>query len=316
MTGAVDVVGSGPFCASNAQGVVQCWGNNGDCQLGRGANAPLVQAGMPLNLEPIGDLVVGKTAVLVRQANGKYRTWGHNNSGEFGEPGSTYGGDICIPATAPAALSAIWDFQPMIGATAMGLDKDGKLYCWGENYYNQCGNGKNGTNADIGTPFAVATDVVAAAAGEQHACYVASTGKVYCSGSQYYGATGTGVVSSAFDGFEKAFTAIPIDDAIGIAAGSYHSCAIRAGGKVSCWGRGNGGQLGNGKTIVAVPTPQEIAGLTDVVQLALATEHSCALKKDGRVYCWGSNGSGELGNGEFGNGARRLVPTLVPASAP
>ncbi len=53
--------------------------------------------------------------------------------------------------------------------------------------------------------------------------------------------------------------------ATAIALGSYHTCAIEAGGEVKCWGSNGIGQLGIGITSdqtspVAVPGPGGVAG--------------------------------------------------------
>lgn len=55
-------------------------------------------------------------------------------------------------------------------------------------------------------------------------------------------------------------------------------------------------------------------GVLGANRLRVGYNHTCAMKKDGSVWCWGENGDGELGNGEFGVAARKLVPNLVPAS--
>jgi len=39
--------------------------------------------------------------------------------------------------------------------------------------------------------------------------------------------------------------------------------------------------------------------------------HSCALTKDGHVWCWGSNGYGQLGNGKGGGLAHEVEPVEV-----
>lgn len=53
---------------------------------------------------------------------------------------------------------------------------------------------------------------------------------------------------------------IGISDAEAIAVGSGHSCALRHGGRVSCWGRNSFGQLGDG-TETNRAKPVEVVGL-------------------------------------------------------
>ncbi|MDW8373738.1 MAG: Calx-beta domain-containing protein, partial [Planctomycetota bacterium] len=70
-------------------------------------------------------------------------------------------------------------------------------------------------------------------------------------------------------------------DVVGIAAGGYHSLALRADGSVIGWG---GQWVGQSK----IP-----AGLSNVVQIAAGDVHSLALCSDGKVVAWGHHGDGQ-----------------------
>lgn len=50
------------------------------------------------------------------------------------------------------------------------------------------------------------------------------------------------------------------------------------------------------------------AGKRCVQQLAMGSKHSCLLRDDGAVYCWGDNTDGKLGDGTT---VGKSVPTLV-----
>jgi alpha-tubulin suppressor-like RCC1 family protein len=47
-------------------------------------------------------------------------------------------------------------------------------------------------------------------------------------------------------------------------------------------------------------TPAAIPGVADAAALASATSHSCVIRADLTVACWGSNDQGQLGNGATG----------------
>lgn len=77
---------------------------------------------------------------------------------------------------------------------------------------------------------------------------------------------------------------VPTDliDAAVIAAGGYHSLSIRSNGTVIAWGANYNGQTN-------VP-----AGLSNVVAIAGGTWHSLALRQDGTVVAWGDDSFGQI----------------------
>ncbi len=79
-----------------------------------------------------------------------------------------------------------------------------------------------------------------------------------------------------------------------VAAGAFHTCALRRVGTVVCWGSNYVAPLGNGTTEDS-PTPTDVSNLTDVTAVAAAYDHSCAVNRTGKVLCWGFNDQGQLG---------------------
>ena len=81
-----------------------------------------------------------------------------------------------------------------------------------------------------------------------------------------------------------------------VSAGGFQTCALRSDGTVECWGSDSSGQLGNGNPLTNSSTPVIVSGLTNVTQIAAGKYHTCALRNDGTVWCWGENAYGQLGN--------------------
>ena len=141
--------------------------------------------------------------------------------------------------------------------------------------------------------------------GDAHACALRGSGRVVCWGSNTYGQTGTATGSSASPNRP---TSIPnLDSVMNISAGHQHTCAVRRGGTVVCFGRNNHGQLGIGTTTSSSGVV-EVAGINDAVEVSVGEFHSCALTASDNVWCWGKGDLGALGDG---NGITSSVPVLA-----
>ena len=105
-----------------------------------------------------------------------------------------------------------------------------------------------------------------------------------------------------------------------VSVGEFSSCAVTVSGRAYCWGKNAVGQIGDGTYGVDRLTPVPVDTTTGLTATNVAsvsvdglfwdsnTAHACAVTTGGQVYCWGSNGSGELGDNTT---TRRLTPTLV-----
>ncbi len=99
-----------------------------------------------------------------------------------------------------------------------------------------------------------------------------------------------------------------------VSGGDGHTCAKLKDGPVKCWGDNSQGQLGSGadfSTVAKLPVP--VVQLTDANRVCSGYKHSCAVRLDGTVACWGFNLNGQLGDGN--TSSRSAVPVVVDLKA-
>ncbi len=90
-----------------------------------------------------------------------------------------------------------------------------------------------------------------------------------------------------------------------ISAGRAHACGITPQHVAYCWGRNAEGELGNPAVTAPCPGSGEACSAkpvrvaTTVLFASISAGHgfTCALTTSGVAYCWGNNGSGQLGTG-------------------
>ena len=97
-------------------------------------------------------------------------------------------------------------------------------------------------------------------------------------------------------------------DTPGIAAGYFHSVALKADGSVWAWGFNRSGQLGDGSKIEKDAPVQILPPDSGVIQVAAGKIYTLALKADGSVWAWGNNAWGQMADG---TSTDRLTPTQV-----
>jgi alpha-tubulin suppressor-like RCC1 family protein len=82
-----------------------------------------------------------------------------------------------------------------------------------------------------------------------------------------------------------------------VVTGWGHTCALSESGGIKCWGNNKYGQLGDGLAEIRT-LPVLVEGLKFKPGSILSGwNHTCALREDGDMACWGWNYFGQLGNG-------------------
>jgi alpha-tubulin suppressor-like RCC1 family protein len=341
-------------CAVTADDGVRCWGANADFQLGNGirtwSRVPVDAIGLDSGVAAVA---VGGSHSCALTTRGTVSCWGQDPA-VLSFPPATQGsarpvpvqgltgtavalaagnGHTCALLRAGAAAAeetqvACWGVftrsdasrtvvktpaaVPGLGAGVRSLDVgfdeqcaltgDRAVRCWGAAY-------ETSAEAD---PLAVVevlppgTGATSVAVGGRQACVVTAAGGVRC------WTHGTDPEPADVAGAE---------DVAAVSVGDAHACGLTRTGGVLCWGVNSRGQLGNGTTADS-PAAVRVAGLRGgVASVSAGLQHSCAVLRDGKAYCWGHNYEGQLGNGPSTIGfsptplavARAVRPTAPPA---
>lgn len=178
------------------------------------------------------------------------------------------------------------------GDHSCAVEKDRKVFCWGENVEGGLGDG---TRTDRFRPtFVPGVVAVEVALGIRHTCARLLVGTVACWGSNEWGQLGDGSFGS--DARKLVPTMVPGLSGVAQIALGAHSCARKTDGTMMCWGGNMLGAIGDGTDVDRI-VPTRV-NLSPVGSMAMTLgAHSCAQKVDRSVYCWGSNGFGEVGDG-------------------
>jgi alpha-tubulin suppressor-like RCC1 family protein len=315
-------LGASHTCALIGDGRLLCWGSNRYAQLGNSTNVGTVAANpIPTllkdsNLGAVLQLAPGGYHNCVLRDDGHVLCWGDNGISQLGTT-DALGETSAVPL--PIDNGALTDVRQLeLGnENSCALRNDGRVLCWGKNSFGCLGASDS---LPVRTPTAIddvgLTGTRQIALGGSHSCALRDDGRVLCWGDNRKGQLGTPTNAGveATNAAPQLLSNGALASVRQIALGLEHSCALRDDGRVLCWGDNSYGQLGSDVNLgtgtpTAVPTLVNDGALAGVRHLAVGDLHSCALREDGRVLCWGRNVSGQLGNS---NNMGAATPNPVP----
>jgi alpha-tubulin suppressor-like RCC1 family protein len=307
---AVEVeAGSNAACARRRSGQISCWGSNISGVLGVGRSYEMLNSSATAlevaDLTDVTSIDGGAGFFCVIRRGGAVWCWGSNSESQLGigTAGDTRSSPLATMVTDATYLSTT--------QTGCAVRTSGQIVCWGNNYFGRLGNGTT-TNSSVPVVVSGITDAIAVATGVWHTCALRAGGTVSCWGDNTFAMLGSTPSTT--------FTLSPvgvsgITGARQIEIGRRHTCVILADNTVSCWGKNTLGELGRGMVTSYEITPAPVMGLTGVsmisshsAQEAMEGGHTCAVRANGTVACWGMNDIGQLGDGTT---TSRAVPVNV-----
>jgi alpha-tubulin suppressor-like RCC1 family protein len=295
-------------------GKVQCWGEGSDGQLGNGDTGhhtyPVEATGLSGAVEVAAG---GYHTCAIAGSDREVWCWGLGSAGQLGNADTASSDSpVRVSDGSPHPLEGAVQLAAGLYHTCavLGDGTAAEVYCWGANQYGQLGDGAVAINRDTAAPVRGLTDAVQVVAGDTHTCALTGDGAVWCWGSGNFGQLGSGnkdpylspvQVLQRIDMPGGAPLVLPLEDAVQITAGSYHTCALvgeAAAFEVLCWGWNGHGQLGTGTDDDESTAAVQVADtLTGAILVEAGDTHTCALTNGHGVSCWGGGTSGQLGNG-------------------
>ena len=216
--------------------------------------------------------------------------WGRNDSYQLGD-GTT--------VTRYAPVQVLSGGQPFTNVTAvaasqwnnykwsMALRTDGSVWTWGWNNYGQLGDGTTTTRCNPWKVTAI-SNLVAVSAGSTHSVVLDNRSNVWSWGRNDYGQLGNGT-NCYYEVPNPTPVQSLISNVIAIAAGGFHTLALKRDGTVWGWGRNIYGELGDG-TSTSRFTAVQAVGLSNITAIAAGSDNSLALRSDGTLWQWGLGG--------------------------
>ena len=191
-----------------------------------------------------------------------------------------------------------------------GATSEGRAVCWGRGAYGRLGL-DNTSASFIPREVVVIEEVAKVSAGEEFTCAIAGEQKVvHCWGlndRQQLGNPDGGDFSTVPVEVTGVF-APELSQAVDVAAGTKHACAVLSDGSAVCWGEAKNGRLGDGPVdegtsdpvlavrMVTLPGNIVVRGeIDDAVAVVAGNRHTCIINLDQEVECWGANDQGQLG---------------------
>jgi alpha-tubulin suppressor-like RCC1 family protein len=263
-------------CVLDDEATLYCWGNNGNGELGMTPENSLVPTPVPFvdATAPVAEVACQQTATLVRLEDGALWGFGWNDSGRLGYIGPSPDGPRLVNPRAgfvqiaaggihgfgidSAGVLFSWgrntsgqlgrsgdaappmvagdDYRLVTGGMShgCGVKRSGRLYCWGSNALGQLGV--------PGAPGGVEhVEVLPSGgwrtvnAGDDHTCAIREDGSLWCWGSHSRGQLGIGGTTGD-DVYVDQPEAVPGEGYLAVSGGTVHTCAIREGGLLYCWG--------------------------------------------------------------------------------
>jgi alpha-tubulin suppressor-like RCC1 family protein len=226
-------------CVLSTDGVVRCWGDNGNGQLGNGvvgghSNQPVVVEKLP----PAVEIAASQSGTCARFENGGVLCWGAVSIVQDGG---------IVPVPIPTPVPKLNNVAQIAGADYIcARMHDDSVACLDD----------GGTGIDEITGI---TDAISISGKDTHACAVLNDSGVACWGENFDGVLGIGTIAAMGEVLPPQIVS-DLTDVNEVHVSYYNTCAMTRGAAVWCWGDNGEGECGT-STPSQLLSPSRVQGL-------------------------------------------------------
>jgi len=278
-------------CGITSNGTLHCWGKNDNGQLGDGTKLkkeyPVSVSGNYANWISVSTRNSHTCGV---KTDGTLYCWGYNNHGQLGDNTKT---DRNYPEKITFTVSNGIYMESSGSNHSCEVKTNGTLYCWGDNGNGQLGNNSTNNSKIPVQEFSQSTNWVSVSAGDSHTCGIKKDGTLWCWGDNTFGKIGDHTSTEKHVPTQE-FTASTNWESV--SASKNHTCGVKTDGTLWCWGCNYNGEIGDNTVVIRYTPTQEFSQSTNWASVSAGNSHTCGIKKDGTLWCWGDNYYGQLGD--------------------
>ncbi len=230
------------------------------------------------------------TELIDRYANGGLWGWGANSNGQLGD-------NTTANKSSPVqTIAGGTNWRQVAGGSSYtaAIKTDGTLWLWGGIGYGELGDNTRTNKSSPVQTIAGGTNWRQVATGSSHTAAIKTDGTLWNWGNNQSGQLGDNTLSGKSS---------PIQTIAGgtnwkqVSCGTTHTAAIKTDGTLWLWGvNATYGALGDNTFVNKSSPVQTIAGGNNWRQVSGGQYFTAAIKTDGTLWIWGSNGSGQLGD--------------------
>jgi len=337
-TVATMALGDGFTCAITMGRDVYCWGANNFGQLGNNSqvdsNTP-VKINLGTTAAPV-HIMAGAEHACVTLENNTIKCWGQNSHHQLGN-GSTSLSLVPVSVSMPAyGVTFPIVHVSAAGSTSCFTDNIGYSFCWGKvstcsvpaisRVPVSCAGQANVTFPSQGIRLTSTWSALETNGVAQSGIEKGDVGRLTCWSSTIWSANiwGLGCGNQADGGspqetddqgrpvgYSTEYTNI-VSRVLKVKMGPANSCPVwnkivntttnEIKRQLECWGDNSFGALAQPVTSSNIKeNPTTVSGVVEPLDVASGDNYTCAIDKDGVIWCWGLNTFGQLGTGDIAN---------------